>query len=431
MLVALTQSGSTMRFAVALLALVAASSFAAEPPNASASAASAPRPSSGAASAVAGILRRADAIVKSAQDVVDPTVSADDIRYVDEAARIAAQAPRLPLTSSAPPDPRFRPPPLGQFEAQIRPINRGAAFEPTQEIFIFVSDSMSLADLRASVEVASQTGASVVFRGVRKGASVSAALGRMYGIGKGVDPLPDVVIDPRPYERFSVSSVPAVVVATASEFTKVSGTLSVDFVKRRFEAGGFGDLGSRGATFEIAEVDMMEEMKSRLEAMDWDAKKKAAVDRAWQQFQMVSLPTASADAERVVDPSVTVEDDIKLPDGRLLASAGTKFNPLEMVPFTKTIIIINATDPRQVQYAKRLADDLLDKHKGVVLMTTELNRDAGWAGFRQFNESLFPHRLYLLTPEIVSRFGVSAVPSVVRADGLKFRLSEVATLNAQ
>jgi len=417
--------------ALLFCALICGSTCAADIAKPASQAASAPaRTASSVAASVGGILRRADSIIRSAQDVADPTVSPEDIRYVDEAARIAGQAPRLPLTAPERQDPRYRPPPLGDYEPQIRPVARSAEFEAKQEVFIFVSDSMSLADLRASVEVASRTGASVVFRGVRKGASVSAALGRMAGIGKGIEPLPDVVIDPRPYERFSIALVPAVVVATGSEFTKVSGTLSVEFVKARFDAGAYGDLGSRGATFDIAEVDMMEEMKSRLESMDWEGKKKAAVDRAWHQFQMVSLPNATSDSDRLVDPSVTVEDDIKLPDGRVLAAGGTKFNPLEMVPFTKTIIIINGTDPSQVQYAKRIADQLLEKHRGVVLMTTELNRDRGWAGFREINESLFPHRLYLLTPEIVSRFGVASVPTVVRADGLKFRLSEVATLTA-
>lgn len=379
------------------------------------------------AQSAADIVNRAADIVKRSVDASGGLAREEsDQRNIEDAARIAREAARFPLTLPNADAGKFRPPPFGDVAPASRPSPRGSQFESPVERIILVSDSMSTKDLRAALEVASESGATVVFRGVRKGAGVGASMARMHGLGKGLDPAPSVVIDPRPFEKFGVVSVPTIVLSSEGEVVKVGGTLSMPFVQEKFDARQFGDFGARGPMFEIVEPDLLEEMRSRLESVDWGAKQKAAAQRAWQNFQLVPLPRAQASSQRLVDASVEIADDIKLPDGRLLAPGGTKFNPLEIVPFTKTLVIVDITDARQLAYAKRVADDLLNSNRSAVVMTTAMDRQRGWDAYREYAQKMFPHRVFILTPEVVARFGIGAVPSVVDAVGMNFRITETA-----
>lgn len=380
------------------------------------------------AQALDNIVRRAGAIVDSAAQAPGRAATDSDLRNVDEAARIAREASRYQLlVPGTTPATRPAVPSLGNIPAAPPVGSSGLpAFAVSSELVILVSDSMPTADLRAALEVASETGATVAFRGVRKGESIATSLRRMHGLGKGIDPAPRVVIDPRPFELYQPSVAPTLVLSSQGQYVMVSGTLSVSFVKDRFAANAFGDYGARGVTYQIVEADMIEEMRSRLEAIDWDVRKKGAIDRAWNNFQMMPKPDAQVSAVRSVDPTVVVADHISLPNGQPLAVAGSRFNPLDILPFSKTIVVINASSPRQVLFAKRLAAETTDAGRGVVILTTDVDRSRGWEAYREHTQNFFPHRLHLLTSDVDARFGIRAVPSVIRADGSRFIVTETA-----
>ena len=380
------------------------------------------------AQALDNIVRRSAAIVDSATEASAKSGDQRDGRNLDEAARIAREAARYQIVvPGVSPGTRSSVPTFGNVRAT--PVPRPGvpdAFAVQSELMILVSDSMPTADLRASLEVASESGATVVFRGVRRGEGIATSLRRMHGLGKGIDPAPRVVIDPRPFERFQAAVAPMMVLFSQGQHVSVAGSLSVSFLRDRFAAGAFGDYGARGVTYQIVEVDMIEEMRARLGSIDWDARKMGAIDRAWTNFQMMPKPNAEASAVRSVDPTVIVGDDITLPDGRLLASAGSRFNPLDILPFSKTIVVINASDPRQLAYAKRVAAETTNLGRGVVILTTDVDRSRGWQAYKEHSEALFPHRLHLLTSEVDARFGIRVVPSHVRSEGNRFIVTETA-----
>src|SRR5690606_26842913 len=68
----------------------------------------------------------------------------------------------------------------------------------------------------------------------------------------------------------------------------------------------------------------------------------------------------------LVDPSVTVQENVVDDEGRIMMLAGTRINPLEFTTCTKSVLLIDARDERQV----RLALDRLErqpKHKVILV----------------------------------------------------------------
>ena len=67
------------------------------------------------------------------------------------------------------------------------------------------------------------------------------------------------------------------------------GIINTSWLRERVKRDkATGDLGKWGETVAIAERDLIEEMKSRLAGIDWQAKKDQAVARYWDKQQFLS-----------------------------------------------------------------------------------------------------------------------------------------------
>lgn len=293
-------------------------------------------------------------------------------------------------------------------------------------IYIFISQSQTDSDIKAALEVASHTGASVFLRGILPGSTLDKGALRVQQIAGKLDPVPNVTIDPRPFQQFEVELVPTVVVASSvNNYVKVAGTLSVDYATQRLRDRQYGDLGSRGQTLPILEPDLVEDFKARIMAIDWEAKKRDAAKRMFHSLNIISLPRAVESAERVVDPTVVLGNDIAMPDGRLIAAAGTSFNPLRAFGLSRRIVVFDATDQKQLRFAKRIADDDLAQNRIAVLITTEVDRDRGMESFREISTALRPHKVFFLDDTVRERLSVRVVPTVARSDGTNLLLREI------
>ena len=137
-------------------------------------------------------------------------------------------------------------------------------------------------------------------------------------------------------------------------------------------------MGDRGETLSIVEPDLVELMKKRVAAIDWEAKKKAAVENFWKNKTFEVLPTAEVDRTRTVDLTITVPTDIRDLAGNLIRRAGERINPLDIRPLTQTMLIFNAANRVEVD---RVADFLkawkADGRTMPVLIATAVDKARG------------------------------------------------------
>ena len=97
------------------------------------------------------------------------------------------------------------------------------------------------------------------------------------------------------------------------------------------------DLGVRGATWPVAEPDLLAQIEARLREMGRSGQlarlETQARERARTKLEepdaVPGIAPAREERSRLWDPAITVARDIRTADGMLIAAAGTRVNPLE------------------------------------------------------------------------------------------------------
>jgi conjugal transfer pilus assembly protein TraW len=298
-----------------------------------------------------------------------------------------------------------------------------AATGPDILYTVFVSRSLGTEALRAIFQAARGPDVRIVFRGVKPGEPMTDAIRTIQSLLNDLDPLPNVALDPTPFRDAGITAVPVIVArGGAGELARVSGLSAPDWLRAKVREGTRGDLGVRGPVVAIGEPDLIEELQRRLAALDPNKMREGAIGRYWQRAAFETLPTVTEARERLIDPTVTASADLVLPDGTALIHAGDTVNPLDRVPFTQRLVIFDASDPRQVETARRLG-----RTAGVLrplYLATALERARGWEGLRTVEDRL-DEPVYLLTPDVRTRFALERVPSMVEARGRVFAVTEV------
>ena len=183
--------------------------------------------------------------------------------------------------------------------------------------------------------------------------------------------------------------------------------------------GSASDLGVRGATWPVAEPDLLVEIEARLTEMRSSGELARlgdeARERARRQLEepepVPGIAPATEKRSRPFDPAITVARDIRTPDGILIAAAGTRLNPLERLPLTRDLIFIDGR--REAEIAWALAHDRPVK---IVLL----------AG-RPLDLMRRHHRPFFFDTggRLAARFGIAATPTLVEQDGARLRLTEI------
>lgn len=211
----------------------------------------------------------------------------------------------------------------------------------------------------------------------------------------------------------------------------VSGVTSREWAIEKAKEGAEFNQKTQGEVFEISERDIQEIAKERVAKIDWERKKEEALNRFWerQQDHYVSLPLAQESTERIVDPSIVLNRDVYGADGSVVFKAGQKFNPFDRMPFTKTVIVFNASMPKEVEAVAKLVKEEQSQNRNVLLLVTEFKSSGAFEQIKSMNES-WREPVYLLTPELKERFQIRATPTVVRADNKKkiFNVKEISLL---
>jgi conjugal transfer pilus assembly protein TraW len=176
------------------------------------------------------------------------------------------------------------------------------------------------------------------------------------------------------------------------------------------------ELGSVGTTYGIAEKDALAEIEERAKGIDWGkVLQRKPIEEYDGPEDRVLLPRAVRDRSFAVDLTYTLQMDIPDGKGGILYPRGYTFNPLEYVAFTKTLVVINGNDPEQVKW---FAASEFRSRVDVTLLLTEGNY--GRLG-KKLNVPLF-----YADSRIVERLQLSAVPTVVKQEGMEMVVREIA-----
>ena len=179
------------------------------------------------------------------------------------------------------------------------------------------------------------------------------------------------------------------------------------------------DLGVRGATWPIAEPDLLEQIEARLSAMQRTGElariERQAQTRARLRLEepepVPGITPAREPRSRLLDPAIVVERDIRLPDGTLIAAAGTRIDPLARHPLTRDLLFVDGRREVEIAWALEHA-----RPAKIVLLAgrpLELARAHGRAFF--FDQD----------GRLAARFGIAATPALVEQAGSKLRISEI------
>ncbi|QPK61665.1 conjugal transfer protein [Methylomonas sp. LL1] len=313
---------------------------------------------------------------------------------------------------------------MQSISASSNPLDKTVTPHPGKPLkVVFVSFSLGDTALKGIFEEASgQDDMLLVFRGPKPGQKLPGLFADLKRLLKDIDPVPNIVIDPVRFQKWAVTSVPAIVVESHDKaLLQVKGVSSLTWLNDKFKAGTSGDLGRLGDVYDIAEIDLLEEIKRRMAAIDWRQKQQQAIARFWDQQKFEVLPVALEDRERVIDMTITAPRNLTAPNGQLIVRAGQTVNPLDKMSFGLCLIVFDATETAQVQWVRQLSCQ--DKKARVMYLATSMSRQDGWDGLKALETSLNTS-VYLLTPDVRSRFQLQHVPSLVEQTGNRLVVRE-------
>lgn len=281
---------------------------------------------------------------------------------------------------------------------------------------MFISFSLGEVALKGIFhEVSGRDDVLLLLRGPKPQQKLPQLFAELKTLLKNVDPVPNIVIDPTRFQKYGVTSVPEIVVENQGKaHLQVKGVTSLDWVKAQLDQNRQGDLGRFGEIYDIAEVDMLLEIKSRIAGIDWKQKKQQALTRFWQKREFEVLPKAIEDRERIVDLTVTAPRDLSAPNGNLIVRAGQTVNPLDKMAFGLCLLVFDGTDPDQIERVKSLSCQ--DGKARRMYLATQLSRQDGWEALKTLETSLNAP-VYLVTPDVRQRFQLQNVPALIEQSG--------------
>ena len=179
------------------------------------------------------------------------------------------------------------------------------------------------------------------------------------------------------------------------------------------------DLGVRGATWPVAEPDLLAQIESRLLEMQRSGELALLQEEARTNARRTleepdaapGIAPATRERSRLWDPAITVARDIRAADGVLIAAAGTRVNPLERMTLARDLLFVDGR--REAEIAWALAHDRPAKIVLLAGRPLELMR-------RHRRPFFFDQG-----GRLAARFGLRFTPSLVEQAGPRLRITEI------
>jgi len=188
------------------------------------------------------------------------------------------------------------------------------------------------------------------------------------------------------------------------------------------------DYGIMGATFPIAEPDLLEVIRARL----LRAQQSGELDRMNQKFvetaqaavrrpkPVAGITPAKETREWLFDPGITISEDIRDAKGNLIAAKGQRFNPLHYVGLHRSFAFIDGNSPEEMAWALAQGDP--DKLWIIMIKGSPLDR------MKKLKRRFYFDQQGVLT----GRFGIAHTPALLtrKGDGLEIREVAIARKEA-
>jgi conjugal transfer pilus assembly protein TraW len=165
-------------------------------------------------------------------------------------------------------------------------------------------------------------------------------------------------------------------------------------------------------TWSIAEPDALAEIEGRAGRVP-DMRGAFGPRARWSAMKAATLAPARANRIRSVVPFYTLDQDIRLPDGRLLYAKGYTFNPLSYVSLPQRLIVVQ---PRDLGWALRQATST-----DFILLAAGRPGDPDAVTLSERNG----RAIFILEEPVKARLGLTVAPVIVAQAGQRLVLTEV------
>jgi conjugal transfer pilus assembly protein TraW len=181
-------------------------------------------------------------------------------------------------------------------------------------------------------------------------------------------------------------------------------------------------LGVFGRTYDIIEVDALDQIMADLEAKQTDG----TIDRINKEMQERAeqyahrpkgalLPTATVKRTHYFNPTVKYTDPIVDADGRVLFPMGTSVNPLEYMSMTRPWVFFDADNEEQTEWVYRLIQDRPYAYSLVMINGNIIDMMKLWQTRIYFDQY----------GKYVEKLNLQALPAVMYQEGKVLRIDEV------
>ncbi|MDR3155771.1 MAG: type-F conjugative transfer system protein TraW [Holosporaceae bacterium] len=175
------------------------------------------------------------------------------------------------------------------------------------------------------------------------------------------------------------------------------------------------DLGTFGEQFEIAEIDLLEEIAMKLQEFEKTGELKAVQERIQRMVQeMIQRPrsisgiTHTEEAKKFTyDPTMTTSRDLRDHRGHIFVRKGERFNPLDKIPLSKPLLFIDGDSEGHIQWAiSKITDPQFEGHDNAKVI---LVKGAPLKLRIRLKRDIFFDQSGILTKQL----GIKHVPAIV------------------
>jgi conjugal transfer pilus assembly protein TraW len=183
------------------------------------------------------------------------------------------------------------------------------------------------------------------------------------------------------------------------------------------------DFGKQGNTFPIKEEGFIAMIQRELKTIDINAHQEQMRNSARRVIEEPKPLTGITRATKTIsysfDPSYILQEDVKLPCGKLLYAAGEAVNPLDHMSWDGKLLFIDARDKEQVEWA--LANHLktqgqeAEQNKKIVLIAGKP---------LELEEELQQPVYFDQSGELTTKFNIVHVPAIIEQDRKYLKVTE-------
>jgi conjugal transfer pilus assembly protein TraW len=183
------------------------------------------------------------------------------------------------------------------------------------------------------------------------------------------------------------------------------------------------DLGNHGPTYPITEQDFLEQItsiaKQKVASGEWAQlekdTQKGFLNRLQDMPPVATFAVASATRSWLFDPTVELRGPISDQNGRVIHAAGTRVNPLDVVPLSEPFMFIDGRDERQVNLARRLHQEASGNLKIILVAGNYLKLATDWSTPIYFDQQAL----------MTGKLGIRVLPALVTQLGRNLKVEEI------